>query len=311
MLARNKFQYELATGRITLPVAVVFCLLLFGITYQEQTDFISLAIYGLITYLLIELNTTFSLIRTRTTFHAALFLFFFGGLPFLHTYSHEQWIPLLFVISFGYLFRSYESPYASTPIFHAFLCLGISSFLLPQTLYFIPLIYFYMVGLRAFTLRTFFAGLTGIFTPYWIMLCYHLYTGTPEKIGEPFLQLSSFPPIDYSVLSLSQLVSGGAALLIIAICGVESLWHIYQDKVQTRVMLRILLITGVATLLCMALIPSHFNTFFTMTLIVGSILGGHLLALTFNRFTRIFLWAALALWTGVCIFNVWMHLFNF
>lgn len=168
-----------------------------------------------------------------------------------------------------------------------------------------------MVGLRAFTLRTFFAGLTGIFTPYWIMLCYHLYTGTPEKIGEPFLQLSSFPPIDYSVLSLSQLVSGGAALLIIAICGVESLWHIYQDKVQTRVMLRILLITGVATLLCMCLIPSHFNTFFTMTLIVGSILGGHLLALTFNRFTRIFLWAALALWTGVCIFNVWMHLFNF
>lgn len=193
MLARNKFQYELATGRITLPVAVVFCLLLFGITYQEQTDFISLAIYGLITYLLIELNTTFSLIRTRTTFHAALFLFFFGGLPFLHTYSHEQWIPLLFVISFGYLFRSYESPYASTPIFHAFLCLGISSFLLPQTLYFIPLIYFYMVGLRAFTLRTFFAGLTGIFTPYWIMLCYHLYTGTPEKSANRFCNCPAFP----------------------------------------------------------------------------------------------------------------------
>lgn len=117
------------------------------------------------------------------TYHAACgpVSFFFGGIPFLHTYSHEQWIPLLFVISFAYLFRSYESPYAAIPIFHTFLCIGISSFLLPQTLYFIPLIYFYMMGLRAFTLRTFFAGLTGIFTPYWIMLCYHLYTGTPEK----------------------------------------------------------------------------------------------------------------------------------
>ena len=129
MLARNKFHYELATGRITLPVAVIFCLLLWAITYHEETDFISLAILGLITYFLIELNTTFSLIRTRTTLHAALYLFFFGGIPFLHTYSHEQWIPLLFVISFAYLFRSYESPYAAIPIFHTFLCIGIGSFL--------------------------------------------------------------------------------------------------------------------------------------------------------------------------------------
>lgn len=63
------------------------------------------------------------------------------------------------------------------------------------------------------------------------------------------------------MLSLSQLVSGGAALLIILICGIEGLLHIYQDKVQTRIMLRILLITGAATLVCMILIPSHFNTF--------------------------------------------------
>lgn len=311
MLARNKFQYELATGRMTLPVAVIFCLLMYGITYHEETDFISLAINGLVTYFLIELNTTFSLIRTRTTLHAALFLFFFGGIPFLHTYSHEQWIPLLFVISFAYLFRSYESPYAAIPIFHTFLCIGISSFLLPQSLFFVPLIYLYMIGLRAFTPRTFFSGLTGLLTPYWILLCYYLYLGTPEKTGEPFLQLASFPPIDYSTLSLSQLVSGGTAILITAICSIEGLLHTYQDKVQTRIMIRILIITGAATLLCMWLIPSHFNTFFLMTLIVGSIMGGHFLALTFNRFTRIFLWAALGVWACVCIFNLWMHLFNF
>lgn len=296
---------------MTLPVAVVFCLLLYGITYHEKTDFISLAINGLITYCLIELNTTFSLIRTRTTLHAALFLFFFGAIPFLHTYSHEQWIPLLFVLSFAYLFRSYESPYAATPIFHAFLCVSISSFLLPQTLYFVPLIYLYMIGLRAFTPRTFFAGLTGIFTPYWMMLCYYLYVGTPQEIVEPFLQLASFPKIDYSILSLSQLISGGITILIILFCSVEALLHIYQDKVQTRIMLRILIVTEIATLLCMLLIPSHFNTFFLMTLIAGSIMGGHFLALTFNRFTRIFLWIALVLWGGIWLFNLWMHLFNF
>ena len=88
MLARNRFQYELATGRATLPVTIIICLIMYSITYQEKTDLLSLAIHGAIVYCLIELNTTFSLIRTRTTLHAALFLFFLSGLPFLHTYSH-------------------------------------------------------------------------------------------------------------------------------------------------------------------------------------------------------------------------------
>lgn len=229
----------------------------------------------------------------------------------MHAYSHEQWIPLLFTVSFSYLFRSYESVYAPVPIFHSFLCLGISSFLLPQVLYFIPLIYFYMIGLRAFTLRTFFAGLIGLLLPYWIALAYHLYAGNMEETWLPFKALTCFSPIDYSILSLSQLISGGIAILFIAICSIECILHSYQDKVQTRIMLRVLIITGIGTLACMLLLPSHFNTYFLMTLIVGSVMGGHLLALTFNRFTRIFLWVSLGIWTCVCIMNLWMHLFNF
>ena len=97
MLARNRFQYELATGRATLPVTIIICLIMYGITYQEKTDLLSLAIHGAIVYCLIELNTTFSLIRTRTTLHAAIFLFFLSGLPFLHAYSHEQWLSLIHI----------------------------------------------------------------------------------------------------------------------------------------------------------------------------------------------------------------------
>ena len=106
-------------------------------------------------------------------------------------------------------------------------------------------------------------------------------------------------------------LSGGIAILFIAICSVECILHSYQDKVQTRIMLRVLIITGIGTLACMLLLPSHFNTYFLMTLVVGSVMGGHLLALTFNRFTRIFLWVSLGIWTCVCIMNLWMHLFNF
>ena len=62
-------------------------------------------------------------------------------------------------------------------------------------------------------------------------------------------------PIDYSILSLEQAVSGGIVLLIILICSVRSLMATYQEKVQTRIMLRTLLILEAGILLLLLLQP--------------------------------------------------------
>ena len=104
MLERNRFQYHLATGKIIFPVAVVFCLISSALGLNKPENLIPLIACGITTYLLIELNTTFSLIRTRTTLHASLFLYFYSSCLFLHEYSPETWIPLLYVGSISCLF---------------------------------------------------------------------------------------------------------------------------------------------------------------------------------------------------------------
>ena len=181
MAIRNRFQYEVATGRMTLPVAILIALLVWGSTCREWTELVSMALCAAGTYLLIELNTTFALIHTRTTLPSALFLTLYAFCPFLHAYTPAVWLPVLFLGILFALFQSYEAFYASTPVYHAFLLLGLGSLAIPPVLYLIPLIYIAMGDLRSFSARTFFAGLVGIATPYLFLLSYHLYLGNLES----------------------------------------------------------------------------------------------------------------------------------
>lgn len=310
MLERNRFQYHLATGKIIFPVAVVFCLISSALGLNKPENLIPLIACGITTYLLIELNTTFSLIRTRTTLHASLFLYFYSSCLFLHEYSPETWIPLLYVGSISCLFRSYESSHSSTQIFHSFLLLGIASLILPHLLYLTPLIYCFMIALRSLNPRSFFAGLIGVSTPYVLLFCYYLYNDNPVAMAELFMQLAEIPPIDYTALSLQQLVAGGLLLVLTAISCVQTMDKGYQDRVQTRIMLRIIIWSGIAVLALTACIPSYFNAFFLLLLVIYAITSGHLFALTFSRFTGILLWITAGAWILLTIFNLWTTLSN-
>ena len=160
----------------------------------------------------------------------------------------------------------------STPVYHAFLLLGLGSLAIPPVLYLIPLIYIAMGDLRSFSARTF-AGLVGIATPYLFLLSYHLYLGNLESACDTLLSSFRPMPIDYSILSLEQAVSGGIVLLIILICSVRSLMATYQEKVQTRIMLRTLLILEAGILLPLLLQPHLFNALFPLLIALGACLA--------------------------------------
>ena len=65
----------MAKGRFTFPVAILICLLLRIITGNEWQDVINLLVCALTAYLLIEINTAFTLIRTRSTLHVSFYVF--------------------------------------------------------------------------------------------------------------------------------------------------------------------------------------------------------------------------------------------
>ncbi|MFR3188020.1 MAG: hypothetical protein ACLTOV_08710 [Phocaeicola sp.] len=128
-----------------------------------------------------------------------------------------------------------------------------------------------------------------------------------EAVYTPLTEAFRFASIDYSILSPSQLLSWGVILSVSVISAIQSLLYSFQDKVQTRILLRVLAGTAMGIIFFTILQPQHANTLFPLLLIIGSIMSGHLFALTFNRFTRFFLPITIGLWIFVCIFNLWMH----
>ena len=84
MAGYDKFQTDMAKGRFTFPVAILICLLLRIITGNEWQDVINLLVCALTAYLLIEINTAFTLIRTRSTLHVSFYIFLSTTCLFLH-----------------------------------------------------------------------------------------------------------------------------------------------------------------------------------------------------------------------------------
>ena len=72
-MRESRFQINVATGRMTLPVAILFCLTIWIVSLDSWKDLGTLGITALIGYLMIEANTTFSLIRTRTSLQVGIY----------------------------------------------------------------------------------------------------------------------------------------------------------------------------------------------------------------------------------------------
>lgn len=310
MIGRNKFQIDVATGRFTLPVVILVCLFLWVLTSGEWQDAISLLTCAATAYLLIEVNTAFALIRTRTAAHVSLYVFLTTICLFLHPLQLTTFVPLAFLIAVSQLFRSYESTHASESIFHAFLFIGIGSLMFPQLLYFIPLFYLSMISFRSLSLKSFFAGIIGLTVSYWFLFGYAFYYDQIDLFYRPMLEVIHFQPISYHALELEQLISCGVVTLISLVSSVHYFNVSYLDKVRTRIFLFFLIAVEVWTYLLGILQPQHFNVLLQIQIITGSILTGHLFTLTRNRFTGIFFIITFVILIALTIYNLWMQFFN-
>ena len=61
----NRLQINVATGRFTLPVVILVCLLLWILSLGSYRELFTLLVFALTGYMIIETNIAFTLIRTR------------------------------------------------------------------------------------------------------------------------------------------------------------------------------------------------------------------------------------------------------
>ena len=307
----NRFQIQVATGRLTLPVVILICLLLWGITFQEWKDCIYLAITAIIGYMMIEINTAFTLIRTRTTMPVCIFWMIATSLFFLHPLEWKNLVPLAFLLSVYQLFRSYESSSPAIPIYHAFFFISLGSLVFPPFIYFSPILWGSMIPFRSLSGKSLLASLLGIITPYWFLFGYCFYFDQMPLFLAPLQEMILFYPIDYGHLTTSEITSWGTITLLLIISGFHYWQMSYMDKTRTRIYHSFLVIVGLYVTLWSILQPNYMRELMVIELICASFLSGHLFTLTRNRFSGIFFIVTFITIILLTIFNLWMQFFNF
>ena len=300
----------MATGRFTLPVVILICLLLWGSTFQEWNELISLGVTIIIGYVFIETNTTFNLIRTRTSMPVCLYWLIATALFFLHPFEWTNLVPLVFILATYQLFHSYESVSSSPFIFHSFLFIGLGSIAFPQLLYMVPMLWGSMIPFRAISIKSFLASIIGLMTPYWFIFGYSLYFNEMHILLTPLREAAHLYPIDYSHLTLPEIASWGFITLLLIVSGFHY-WQIsYMDKTRTRIYHSYLAIAGFWATLLSILQPVHWCEWLSIQLICTAFLCGHLFSLTRNRFSGIFFIVTFVLYILLMSFNLWMQYFN-
>ena len=302
----SRFQISVATGRMTLPVAIPIGLLLWFANLDSWQDLGTLAATMLTGYLMIEFNTAFSLIRTRTTLQVVWYWLIVSGLLFLHPFQWNCWVPVVFLLAVFYFFRSYESLHTSANLFNVSFFITAGSLLFPKLIYFLPLFLISSIGLRSLNIKSFFGFLLGWIAPYWILFGYAFLYNRMELFDTLLKESIIFYTTDYATIPNHILISWLAICFLLLVCSIHFGKVSYQDKTRTRVYLTFLVATGWWTVLLIALQPQTMYPLMFIQLICTSFLAAHLFTLTRNRFSGIGFIVTIISIIALTCYNLWM-----
>lgn len=275
-------------GMFDLQEHGLWTLLPSAITQGTAGKLLGLVLAALSIYLIAELTNTFVLLRISSRMLSSSMAVLLSSTLCLHNFQPGMAITVMIVLSYFALFYTYQ---LSNPVatFLAFMFLSMASLLFPKLLLFVPVYWICLVYLRSFSARAFMASLFGTIVPYWFFLCISLcieeeptiFLTTCEKLIE-------FRLPDYTVLATTDYMIFAFVLIYFLAGIINFVTHSFLDKTRTRIIYATVIFHGIFTLAFIVLQPQYFHTLLPLFMIDSSLVGGHFIALTYNRISHIY-----------------------
>lgn len=239
-------------------------------------------------YLMAEFNNKFVLLRISSRMLSSTLATLLTMCVFLHNFQPAHIVLVFVMTAYFPLFFSYQRTNSMPLIFTVFLMISAASLVAPKLLLITPAFWIVQIALRSFTIRTFFASLFGIITPFWILLGTAYINGTLESTYAHFIGIFHFVKPDFTAWSMHHWLS----FALVTLMGLSGCLNFYRqsylDKTRTRTYMGVAVIMFIASLVLLLLETAHFNEIFPLVLINASILSGHHLASESTRFSNIY-----------------------
>lgn len=312
-MRQHTLRKDVVESNFTLPVMAVVTLLLWAIVPKwDGALWGTLALTGLMTYVMVEWNNQCQLLRIRTRMNSVTFLTLMSVFPALHTVGLNLIPAFSLVGAYFMLFKAYGLYKPQGYVFHAFFFLSVGSlFFPPLLLVALTLLVSCSAQLRVLTLKSFSAALLGLLLPYWIyaaaMAVGMNLWGWEETRHEYFL----FRLPDYSEFARWEWFS----LAFLGLIGLVSVFSFvtssYNDKIRTRQYFYTMLLSLVLVVFITLWWTGDFSTTLPLLLTAVTPFVAHYLSLAKGPSMRYWFWVwfALAVAVGVANrFDLYHHL---
>lgn len=301
----HSFRNQVATGAYSLPFMATLSFLLWilpgGGDWRLWAGLITTA---LTTFLIMELNNRYSLLRIRSRMMSVSYLAMMLVCPNLHVWDLEALVPAGLLLSYFMLFASYQKLRPEGYVFHAFLFNALVSLVYPPLILgMLPMCVCMIFQLRNFTWRTFMAGIFGAMIPYWFYVAYMVWNNQLDMAfaGLPALFIPVIP--DCREWLKAEMITPAVLILIAFIAFVHFFRTSYNDKIKTRMLFYTIATQEVFIVLLMVFFPTGFEGEMRLFIANSSLLVGHYYALARGRLANVWFNLTVVLLGGLCLYN--------
>lgn len=305
----KRFQNRIAESRTLLLFSSLYGIVIWLLNgvISNSALWITMALFILNTYLVVELNNRNTLLRTYSRMVSSSYIFMMLMAPTLLINWQELIVQFCILAHYTLIFKTYQNRGMMGITYFSYLFIGISSTLWPPMLYALPLIWFANITfLLSMNFRCFIASLLGILTPYWIATPIVILYGRWDIIDNfitallpsdnvikcletPYFQTQAIENLSIPII---------AELSLFIILAVISIGHFYsksyEDKIQVRMLYNIFTLFVTTLIIVMAgifILPfdtsQHFGIILFALILNLSPLVAHYITFTHSRLSNI------------------------
>lgn len=305
----KRLQNRIAESRFTLPVTTVIALAVWlaGGMIEKQL-YVRLALLGVSTYLMVELNNRNTLIRTYSRMVSCSFLLLTTMAAFTFKSAGTFGVQLCMVMVYTILFSCYQDKRSHGKVFYASFFLGIASIFFIQILFFLPFLWLLTAtNLMAFSSRTLPASLIGVTAPYWFWAGYDVFTGYTGTFISHITSIAGFAPLcRFDGIDTHLLVTLTFITVLSVVGTIHFLRNSYKDKIRTRMLYEMIITINALTFVFIILQPQHIEQLLGIMMITAGILVAHFITLTRTWITNMAFYIILLSVAAITIYNIWI-----
>jgi len=325
---RLEFQKNIASSQFTLPFVSIIAILLWVllptahqglfdinqhglwsllpafVTSGSVGKYVAMGLSALGVYLIAELTNSNILLRISSRMLSSTLALFLGIILCLHSVAPGHVVMIMTILSFFAFFTTYQLPHP-VPTFLTYLFLSVGSLVFPKLLYLIPVYWGCQMYLRSLSLRCFIASLFGVLVPYWLFLGVATYMdgGLPIFV-DVCKQLVDLKMPDYSSVQLIDILIFAFVIQFFVLGAINFYANSYLDKTRTRIVYKVIITHAIFLIIFIALQPQLYHTLLPLLLVDSSLVGGHFIALTYNKFSHIYCLVCFALTIALLIAQI-------